>query len=63
MSSNNSCVAIYATHQAAEHAVKELQRRGIDTKTISIAGRDYHSEEQVHGYYNADKRIIFLGVN
>jgi len=61
MSSNNSCVAIYATHLAAERAVKELQSCGIEMQTISIIGRDYHTEEQVHGYYNADKRIMFWG--
>ncbi len=54
-------VAIYPTHQLAEAAVKELQRSGVDMKSLSIMGRDYHTEEQVVGYYNHGDRLKAWG--
>lgn len=53
----NSAVAVYATHDLAEAALKELQRCGFDMKRLSIVGKDYHTEEQVIGYYNAGDRM------
>jgi hypothetical protein len=41
MNKNNSIVAIYASHTAAEAAIKELQQSGFDLKKLSIIGRDY----------------------
>jgi hypothetical protein len=35
MSITNSIVAIYDTHQQAEHAIKELQEAGVDMKSLS----------------------------
>ena len=57
MSNNESVVAIYHTHGDAETAVKELQHAGIDMHTISIVAKDYHTDEQVVGYYNAGDRM------
>ena len=47
MNKNNSIVAFYPSHTAAEAAVKELQNSGFDMKKLSIVGRDYHTDEQV----------------
>ncbi len=52
-------VAILNSHAEAEIAVKELQRSGFDMKKLSIVGKDYHTEEQVVGYYNAGDRISY----
>ena len=41
MTTTNSVVAIYDTHEQAEHAVKELQQAGIDMKSLSIAARTH----------------------
>ena len=57
----NSVVAIYETHSEAEEAVKELQRSGFDMKKMSIVGKDYHTDEQVVGYYNAGDRMKYWG--
>ncbi|HQZ38049.1 MAG TPA: hypothetical protein PLH72_03325 [Vicinamibacterales bacterium] len=54
-------VAIFDTHHLAEDAVKSLQRAGFDMKKLSIVGKDYHSEEQVIGYYNSGDRIKYWG--
>ena len=61
MTMNQSVIAVYPNHQAAEEAVKELQKSGFDMKKLSIVGKDYHSEEQVRGYYNTGDRVIFWG--
>jgi uncharacterized membrane protein len=61
MSKNNSIVATYSSHVEAETAVKELQQAGFDMKKLSIVGRDYHTDEQVVGYYNAGDRMKYWG--
>ncbi len=61
MSSSASVVAIYDTHEQAEHAIKELQQSGIDMKSLSIAARDTHTDEHVVGYYNAGDRMMYWG--
>jgi hypothetical protein len=61
MSETNSVVAIYETHTLAEEAVKELQRSGFDMRKMSIAGKEYHTDEQVVGYYNTGDRMKYWG--
>ena len=61
MSITNSIVAIYDTHQQAEHAIKELQEAGVDMKSLSIAARNQHTDEHVVGYYNAGDRMKYWG--
>ena len=61
MSVTNAVVAIYDSHTQAEEAVKELQRSGIDMKKLSIVGKDYHTDEQVVGYYNTGDRMKYWG--
>jgi len=57
MSTMNSVVAVYNTHEQAEAAIKELQEAGVDMKSLSIAGKDTHTDEHVVGYYNAGDRM------
>ncbi|MGA3114214.1 MAG: general stress protein [Syntrophobacteraceae bacterium] len=61
MSKQNSVVGIYSTHTEAEAAVKELQKSGFDMKKLSVVGKDYHTEENVVGFYNAGDRMKFWG--
>ena len=61
MTKNNSVVAIYKSHTEAEAAVKELQQSGFDMKKLSIVGRDYHTDENVVGYYNTSDRMKYWG--
>jgi hypothetical protein len=61
MTKNNAVVAIYKSHAEAETAVKELQRSGFNMKKLSIVGRDYHTDENVVGYYNAGDRMKCWG--
>jgi uncharacterized membrane protein len=57
----DSVVATFDTHEQAEQAIKELQEDGIDMKSLSIAGKNTHTDEQVVGYYNAGDRVKFWG--
>ncbi len=57
MSKFDSVVAVFKTHSEAEKAVKELQRTGIDMHSVSIVAKDFHTDEQVIGYYNAGDRM------
>lgn len=61
ISDPKAVIAVYDTHSEAEAAVKELQRAGFDMKKLSVVGRDYHTDEQVVGYYNAGDRMKSWG--
>jgi uncharacterized membrane protein len=61
MSEKNSIVAIFASHNDAENAVRELQKSGFDMKKLSIVGKDYHTDEHVVGYYNTGDRMMYWG--
>ena len=57
----NSVLATFDRHDQAEDAIRELQKDGFDMKKLSIVGRDYHTEENVVGYYNAGDRMKYWG--
>jgi len=61
MNKDNSVVAIYPSHTAAEAAIKELQQAGFDMKKLSIVARDNHTDEHVVGYYNVGDRMKHWG--
>lgn len=55
MNKNTSIVAISPSHTAAEVAVKEFMKK------LSIVGRDYHTDENVVGYYNTGDQMKVWG--
>ncbi len=61
MSEKHSVVAVYGTHEGAEQGVKELERAGVDMHSLSIIGKDTHTDEHVVGYYNATDRMKYWG--
>jgi uncharacterized membrane protein len=61
MAEQNAVVGIFKSHSEAETSIRELQRAGFDMKKLSIVGKDYHTEEQVVGYYNVSDRMKFWG--
>jgi uncharacterized membrane protein len=61
MKDQDFAVSMYNTHQEAESAVKKLQHAGYDMKKLSIVGKDYHTEENVVGYYNTGDRMLKWG--
>jgi uncharacterized membrane protein len=60
-SAQNSVVAVFAQHSGAENAVKELKDSRFDIKKLSIVGSDYHSNEDVVGFYNIGDRMKYWG--
>jgi hypothetical protein len=61
MTQENASVGVFETHTEAEDAILELQKSGFDVRQVSIVGQDYHTEEQVIGYYNAGDRVKYWG--
>lgn len=57
----SAIIAIYDTHKEAEEAVREIQKSGFDMRKLSIVGKDYTTEENVIGYYNAGDRMKAWG--
>lgn len=54
-------VAVYATHDQAEAAIKSLNEAGYDLKNLSIIGQDYHTEERPIDFFNTEKRMWSWG--
>lgn len=54
-------VAVYDTHDAAEAAVQKLSAASFDIKQVSIIGKDYHTQENVVGYYTTGDRMKSWG--
>ena len=61
MKNNDSVIAVFANHPAAETAVKKLTAAGFEMKNLSIVGKGYHTDEKVVGFYNAGDRVKFWG--
>ncbi|MGO9468183.1 MAG: general stress protein [Isosphaeraceae bacterium] len=61
MSDKNSVVAIFDSHERVEDAIRELEKSGFDMKKLSIIGKDYHTEENVVGYYTTGERMKYWG--
>ena len=61
MPDTTAVIAVYDNHSSADEAVKELQKSGFDMKKLSIVGKDYLTEDQVVGYYNAGDRMKYWG--
>jgi uncharacterized membrane protein len=61
MSDSALTIAVFASHLAAEDAVKTLAKTGIEMKDISIIGKNYHTEETPVGYFNAGDRAKVFG--
>jgi hypothetical protein len=63
ISNPGTAVAVYPDHAEADAAIKALQHGGFDMRKLSIVGADFHSEEDVVGYYNTGDRMRSWGKN
>ena len=61
MTEASSVVAVYSSHTDAEKAVAKLSAASFDITKVSIVGKDYHTEENVVGYYTAGDRMKSWG--
>ena len=60
-SPTNTVVAVFADHQGADAAIKELASSGVDIKHLSVVGKGYHTEETATGFYNIGDRMKVWG--
>ena len=49
---SQAVVASYLTHQEAETAVRRLSDGGVPMEHISIVGRNFETQDEVHGFYH-----------
>jgi hypothetical protein len=61
MTQTNAVIGVFDAHENAEGAIRELQKAGFDISKLSIVGKDYHTEEQVRGFYTTGDRVKFWG--
>src|ERR1700735_2813603 len=61
MTDASSVIAVYSSHTDAEQAVAKLSAASFDIKKVSIIGKDYHTEENVVGYYTTGERMKYWG--
>ena len=61
MPESKTLVAVYATHDEAEAAIRTIDERGLDMKHFSIVGKGYHTEEKAIGFYSTGDRVQFWG--
>jgi hypothetical protein len=58
---NDSAIAVFDDHRAADAAVGELIEAGFDMRHFSVIGKGYHTDERVVGFYNTGDRMKFWG--
>jgi uncharacterized membrane protein len=58
---DDSVIAVFDDHSAADAAVKRLSAGGFDMKQLSVIGKGYHTEEKVTGFYNVGDRMKLWG--
>ena len=61
MSDPNPVVAVYDSHDDAEQAVAKSSAASFDITQVSIIGKDYHTQENVVGYYTTGDRMKSWG--
>ena len=58
---NQIVLGLFGMHEAADAAVRKLAASGIALPSISIIGKNYHSEEHAAGFVNVGERAWFFG--
>lgn len=54
-------VAVHRGHLEVRRALDELERSHLDLRQVSVAGADYHTLENVYGYYSTGRRLEAWG--
>jgi uncharacterized membrane protein len=61
MNNNDTVIAVFATHDEADAAVRNLAKEGFALKDLSVVGKGYHTEDHAVGFYNIGDRVRFWG--
>ncbi len=62
MANDDSVIAVFADHEGAEAAIKQLTAAGFAMGDLSVVGKGYHTDEHVVGFYNTGDRVKFWGL-
>jgi hypothetical protein len=54
-------VAVHRGHLEVEKALAELMRSHLSLRPVSVVGADYHTQENVFGYYSTSRRFEAWG--
>jgi hypothetical protein len=54
-------VAVHRGHLEVEKALNELARSHLSLRQVSVVGADYHTQENVYGYYSTGRRFEAWG--
>jgi hypothetical protein len=61
MENNDTVIAVFHDHTAADTAIKKLTAAGFEMKNLSVVGKGYHTDEKVVGFYSTGDRVKFWG--
>lgn len=61
METNDTVIAVFHDHTAADTAIKKLTAAGFEMKNLSVVGKGYHTDEKVVGFYSTGDRVKFWG--
>lgn len=61
MQSDDTVVAVFADHEAADSAVRKLTQAGFPIASLGVIGKGYHTEEKAVGFYNTGDRVMLWG--
>jgi hypothetical protein len=61
MQADDTVVAVFTNHEAADSAVRKLTQAGFPMTALSVIGKGYHTEEKAVGFYNIGERVMFWG--
>jgi hypothetical protein len=54
-------VAVYGNHLQVQKALAKLARSRLDLRQVSVVSTDYHTEENVYGYYSTGPSLEAWG--
>ena len=54
-------VAVHRSHLEVKEALDELARSHLSLRQVSVVGADYHTQENVYGYYCTGRRFEAWG--
>ena len=60
-STHGIVVAVYGDHLQVQKALAKMARSRLDLRQVSVVSTDYHTEENVYGYYSTGPSLEAWG--
>ena len=61
MTKDDTVIAVFQDHGAADAAVRRLAAAGFALESLSVVGKGFHTEEKAVGFYNMGDRVRVWG--